>query len=123
MREQREQFRFDETGTVVAVVVAEDALTVLEVELQPGAGAGRHRHTKEDETIVVLEGELTVSGERLESGQAVHLPKGLAHEFRNDGDEVVRALFICVPGGLERFFRALAVGDGAGAAAAGVESV
>lgn len=118
---QREEFRFDETGTVVTVVLAQEAITVLEVDLQPGAGSGPHRHTKENETIVVLEGELVVSGDRLEQGQAVHLPKGIAHEFRNDGDTVAKALFICVPGGLERFFRALAARDSHAAAAAGVE--
>ena len=118
-----ETFRLD--GTTVRVVLsAEDTsggLTLLEVELAPGSGAGRHRHTKEDETIAVVAGRLTVSGVELGAGEAIHLPKGLAHDFANEGSEPVRALVFCVPGGLERFFRAVVAGDEATIAASGVE--
>ena len=117
-----ETFRLDGT-TVRVVLAAEDTsggLTLLEVELAPGSGATRHRHTKEDETIAVVSGRLTVSERELGPGEAVHLPRGLAHDFRNDGPEPVRAFFFCVPGGLERFFRAVVAGDEAGIAASGV---
>jgi quercetin dioxygenase-like cupin family protein len=104
-------------GTTVTVVLAgedtDGVMSLLEVELQPGSGAGPHRHTKEDETIYVIEGRLRVLDRELQAGEAIRLPKGLAHSFANESDEPVRALFACVPGGLERFFRALLTGDDA----------
>jgi quercetin dioxygenase-like cupin family protein len=98
-------------------------VSVLEIRLEPGAGAGPHVHTREDETIVVLEGRLDVeAGERrtLGAGEAVVLRRGVRHSFANPADEPMRAHFICTPGGLERFFRdvAAATSDADVAAAA-----
>jgi quercetin dioxygenase-like cupin family protein len=117
---------FDLGSTVLRVLVATEAATVLDGELAPGAGAPFHRHTLEDETIVVLEGELLVddgSRSTLGPGSAYRLPRGTRHAFVNEGDSTVRALFVCVPGGLENFFRALANGapPAAAAAEAGLE--
>ncbi len=113
-------------GTRVGVVLSADdtdgALTLLEVELDPSSGAGPHRHTKEDETIYVLSGTLRVGERALAVGEAIHLPRGVTHSFVNDSDEVARALFVCVPGGLERFFRAVVTGDDAAIAAAVAEA-
>ena len=103
-----ELFELAGGSTVVEVKTATPDVTVLGVTLQPGSGAAEHTHTKESETIVVLEGTLDVSGRRLLPGHAVHLAVGTPHSFANHGDGVVRALFVCVPGGLERFFRAVA---------------
>ena len=113
-------------GTRVGVVLSEEdtggALTLLEVELDPGSGAGPHRHTKEDETIYVLAGALRVGDRALAPGEAIHLPRGVTHSFLNDGTDVTRVLFVCVPGGLERFFRAVVSGDDAVIAAAVAEA-
>jgi quercetin dioxygenase-like cupin family protein len=95
-------------GTTVRVVAARDEATLLELALDPGAGAGPHTHTREDETIAVLDGRLLVDdGERHElgPGDAIVLPRGVRHAFANEGDEMVRAHVFCSPGGLERFFR------------------
>jgi quercetin dioxygenase-like cupin family protein len=109
-------------GTRIGVVLsAEDtggALTLLDVELEPGSGAGPHRHTKEDETIYLLSGSLRVGDRTLAPGEAAHLPRGVMHSFANEGQEVAKVLFVCVPGGLERFFRAVVSGDDATIAAA-----
>ena len=102
---------FDLGPTRVRVVVAGDAATLLELELQPGAGAGWHTHTREDETVAVLEGRLTIDdGARheLAPGEAHVLPRGTRHAFANEGDTPVRAHVFCSPGGLEAFFRAVA---------------
>jgi quercetin dioxygenase-like cupin family protein len=104
---------FDLGSTVLRVVVATEAATVLDAELHPGAGSPFHTHTLEDETIVVLAGELVVDdGTRrtLAPGDVHLLPRGTRHAFVNEGDATVRALFVCLPGGLEKFFRALASG-------------
>ena len=110
-------------GTTVRVLVAEGPVTVLAVELEPGAGAPPHVHTLEDETMVVLEGAVTVddgSPRPLAIGDAHFLPRGVRHSFANPADALAKVLFVCTPGGLERFFRELAAGTTeADAAAAG----
>lgn len=106
-----ERFELLGGSTVVEVKAATPEVTVLGLTLQPGGGAGEHTHTKESETIVVLEGTLDVSGRLLQPGDATHLAVGSPHSFANPGDDVVRALFVCVPGGLECFFRAVASPD------------
>ena len=105
----REQWRLD--GTTVSVVTAADAATVLELTIQPGAGAGAHVHTREDETVVVLDGALIVEDRErheLTEGDAHVLPRGVRHSFTNASDAPTRALFLCTPGGLEHFFRDVA---------------
>jgi quercetin dioxygenase-like cupin family protein len=103
------------------VLVAEESTTLLELELEPGSGAGPHAHTHEDETLAVLEGELAFDdGEPrvLRPGDAVFVPRGTVHSFVNEGAQAARAHVVCVPGGLERFFRAVAVASGEEAVAA-----
>ena len=103
-----ERFELSGGSVVVEVKTATRELTVLGLTLQPGGGAGEHTHTKESETIVVLEGTLDVAGRLLQPGDTAHVAVGTPHSFTNRGDRVVKALFVCVPGGLERFFRAVA---------------
>ncbi len=101
--------RFDLGATRLRVVVATPEATVIEAEIDAGGGAPPHVHTREDETLHVLEGAIAVEHERasvtLQAGDAIVLPRGLRHAFRNDGPEVARMLFFCAPGGLEAFFR------------------
>src|SRR4051794_35806468 len=55
------------------VALAAEEATVLYAEIEPGAGSSWHTHTKEDETVVVLEGELVLNdGDRhvLQRGDA-----------------------------------------------------
>ena len=112
---------FELGPTRLRVVAATEAATVLEGELQPGAGGAPHAHTREDETILVVAGSLVVDdGERHElgAGDAHVIPRGTRHAFANEGAEVARVFFFCAPGGLERFFRDLVSGvDPAEAAA------
>ena len=104
-------------GTTVAVKLAGEAtggtFSLLEVRLAPGSGAGPHRHTKESETIVVLAGELVVGvgarEEVLGPGGTILVPRDVMHTFANRTAETTRALFFCVPSGLEAFFRAIGI--------------
>ena len=112
---------FDLGTTRVRVVVATDAATVLEVEIDAGGGAPPHVHTREDETIAVLAGRLAIDdGTRhdLGPGDAYVLARGVRHSFANPGEPTMRALFFCAPGGLERFFREAVGANGEDAAAA-----
>jgi quercetin dioxygenase-like cupin family protein len=98
-------------GTTVRIVTAREEATLLELTLEPGAGAGPHTHTLEDETIAVLDGSLTVDDGRrheLAAGEAIVLPRGVKHSFANQGTERMRGHVFCSPGGLERFFREIA---------------
>lgn len=98
-------------GTTVRLLVAEPSTTLLELELEPGSGAGPHVHTREDETIAVVAGRLAVDDgavHELLVGDTVFLRRGVRHSFANDGGETVRAYVFCTPGGLERFFGAVA---------------
>jgi quercetin dioxygenase-like cupin family protein len=66
-----------------------------------------HTHPQ-DESYVVIDGELTVqSGDerfRLGPGGAAVVPMGVAHTFRVDS-ETARVLVLSTPAGLERFVR------------------
>jgi quercetin dioxygenase-like cupin family protein len=117
---------FDLGPTRLRVVAATDAATVIEGELSPGGGSTWHTHTREDETLVVVEGVLVVDdGARRElgAGDAHVLPRGVRHAFANETDGLTRVYFVCTPGGLEGFFRDLVAGVPADEAAerAGLE--
>ena len=66
-------------------------------ELEPGSNTPRHCHDWEHE-VFVLEGEGRVWSEKgeqpLSPGQAVFIPGGEEHQFRNSGRQPFR--FICV---------------------------
>jgi quercetin dioxygenase-like cupin family protein len=83
------------------------AIAVVEERAAYGYATPPHVHKREDETLYVIEGILqyTVDGVTgtTTAGEAVHLPRGLAHRF-----EVISAeahfLVIITPGGFEEFF-------------------
>jgi quercetin dioxygenase-like cupin family protein len=105
---------FELGPTRLWVVAATEGTTILGAELQPRAGSPWHTHTREDETIVVVSGELVVDdGERrvLTAGDAHLLARGVRHTFENQGSAVARVCFVCAPGGLEKFFREVARGQ------------
>ena len=76
-----------------------------------GAKPPRHLHHREDETLYVIEGSLSVwvSGEWVEvpAGTAVFLPRGAEHAFVAT-TEKARVLSFFVPAGFERFYREMA---------------
>lgn len=88
------------------------AASVIEVEVQPGAGAPSHTNTREALIWYVVDGRLTLHTEdgvkELPQGSSAFLPNGSTHRFANTSDHPTRALLICVPGGLEGFFLDLA---------------
>lgn len=74
----------------------------------PGGEAPPHLHHREDEAFWVLEGDLEImAGEQkfeAGAGSFVHLPRGIAHAYKNIGATPARFLTLMVPAGLERFF-------------------
>jgi quercetin dioxygenase-like cupin family protein len=65
---------------------------------QPGTGAPLHTHAGVEEAILVVEGaaefEVDGAGSRVEAGEALRLPAGSWHAFRNAGDGVLHTVAI-----------------------------
>jgi quercetin dioxygenase-like cupin family protein len=86
--------------------------SLADVLVRPGSEPPLHVHAREDETYLVLEGELTFQRglEHIAAGPgtAVHLPRGLQHGFAVHS-EIARVILLVTPGGLEQGFAKLAV--------------
>ena len=103
-------------GNEIAVKVGSEdsagAFAVVEVHTPPGGGPPLHRHSREDETFYILEGEYTfaVDGRRIVAGPGacVFAPLGSVHTFTNSGSGVARMLTMVQPAGLDRYFADLA---------------
>jgi quercetin dioxygenase-like cupin family protein len=76
-----------------------------------GAHPPRHLHLREDETLYVIEGSLSVwvAGEWVEApaGTALFLPRGAEHALLAE-TEKARVLSFFAPAGFERFYREMA---------------
>ena len=81
-----------------------------------------HVHADDDETIYVIEGQLTavLNGETrvLSPGESMFLKRGIPHQLMNPGDRPVRYILIGTPSVFERFLaeggRELRTGEAAG---------
>jgi quercetin dioxygenase-like cupin family protein len=105
----RVMVRAEETG---------GAYSVFEDVIPPGGGPPPHTHSRENETIYVVEGSLTAHlGDEthvVEAGTWVHMPVGVEHWFRNHTDRPTRMILTYSPGGFEKWFLEVGtpVGDG-----------
>ena len=98
-------------GEITFIVRGEQsngALAALEAVNAPGEGPPLHVHTREDETVYVLEGNFRWKlGDELSEtgpGSFVFIPRGLAHTWEVMGDRPGRALITFAPAGMEGFF-------------------
>ena len=80
---------------------------VVEWRVRAGDEPPIHTHTREDETLYIVEGAITayVGGETIEveAGSYAALPKNVPHGFTVRGDQV-RLLVTVEPAGAEHFF-------------------
>ncbi|WP_158844074.1 cupin domain-containing protein [Saccharothrix deserti] len=80
---------------------------VVEITIQPGAGAPLHTNTREALMWYVIEGTLALETEDgrtvLAPGDVMFMPKGRTHAFTNPSDYPARTLFVALPGGHEEF--------------------
>lgn len=87
------------------------AVSIAEQLLPKGSAPPRHRHTREDEAWLVLDGEVTffLDDDRFLAtpGTWVFGPRGRAHTFRVESD-TAKMLFLSTPAGIEEFVRRLA---------------
>ncbi len=84
------------------------AFFMAEVSVAPGGGPPPHVHSREDESFYLQEGTLAVQvGEEelcVSAGDFVHMPRGVAHSFKNTGSQTARLLMVAAPAGLENYF-------------------
>jgi quercetin dioxygenase-like cupin family protein len=112
--EEGEHIRSPLGGDVTQIVRGEHsngALAALEAINAPGEGPPLHVHSREDETVYVLEGEFRWKlGDELSTtgpGSFVFIPRGVPHTWQVIGEEDGRALITFFPAGMEGFFDAL----------------
>jgi len=81
------------------------AFALLEAVAPPQSGPPPHRHLREDETFVVLEGalEFRANGRAVSAptGTVIHVPRGVVHSYATVGTAPVRMLFLYAPAGME----------------------
>ena len=84
------------------------AYFVMEALVPPGGGPPPHIHTREDETVYVLEGEVEflLGDETVTAGPGdfVNVPLGTVHRFENASSETARMILTFTPAGIERWF-------------------
>jgi quercetin dioxygenase-like cupin family protein len=101
-----------ERAGMTAIKAARPELSLLEFELQPGAGASPHFHKGHSDSFFVLEGEVEfhVGDEVVHAtpGSYVLAPPNVVHWFRNVSDAPVRMLNLHTPGGFVQYRRELA---------------
>ncbi len=78
---------------------------IMEAVVPPGGGPPPHIQTREEEGFYVLEGEVVfrAGGQRLvgTTGTFLHVPRGVAHYFKNESDRTARMLVFFAPAGIE----------------------
>ena len=90
---------------------SEGGLAAMEIVTPPGEGPPLHIHTREEETVYVLDGEfqwklgdeLSITG----PGSFVFIPRGVPHAWHCFGDRPGRMLITFFPAGMEGFFERL----------------
>jgi quercetin dioxygenase-like cupin family protein len=89
------------------------AYCLLAMKVAPGKGVPRHTHTREDEALFVLSGELEATvGDKtftLRAGETLMAPRNIPHQLRNSGNVPNHYLIMFSPAGFEEFLKATSV--------------
>jgi mannose-6-phosphate isomerase-like protein (cupin superfamily) len=89
------------------------AYCLLDLKVAPGKGVLRHTHTREDEALLVLSGELEATvGDKiftLRAGETLIAPRNIPHQLRNPGTVANHYLIVFSPSGFEEFLIATSV--------------
>jgi quercetin dioxygenase-like cupin family protein len=108
---EREQRAFFGTTVTVLATGGDTAgrYAVVELVLPPGTATPLHRHLADEESFVVLYGEVVCqAGDRapvrIGAGGFIHIPAGMSHALEVPAGGAARVLNITTPGH-ERFIR------------------
>ncbi|MCF3961629.1 cupin domain-containing protein [Streptomyces fuscigenes] len=86
-------------------------VAIVEHPFAVGVLTAAHRHTREDEHSLVLEGEIGFRSDDSEMvlgpGGYITKPRGQMHAMWNAGDRPGRIVEVITPGGFETYFREL----------------
>jgi mannose-6-phosphate isomerase-like protein (cupin superfamily) len=89
------------------------AYCLLDMRVAPAKGVPRHTHTREDEALFVLSGELEASvGDEiftLSADETLIAPRNIPHQLRNSGNVANHYLIMFSPAGFEEFLKATSV--------------
>ncbi|MGZ4812003.1 MAG: cupin domain-containing protein [Terriglobales bacterium] len=104
--------RFDIFGDQIVIKLGhadtDGSYAIMESVTPPQGGPPLHRHSREDESFYVIDGNFVfeVDGEEIPAGPGCTLfaPRGTAHTFQNVGNTTGRLLVIVQPAGLDIFF-------------------
>lgn len=81
---------------------------MFEAIVPPGGGPPPHIHSREEESFLILEGEITFTvGENqivATAGTFANMPVGSLHSFKNATDKTARMIISIAPAGLEKMF-------------------
>jgi len=84
----------------------------MEARVPPDAGPPPHIQTREEEAFYVLEGEVVfyADGQRTpgKAGTFLHVPRGVAHRFKNESSAEARLLIWFGPAGIEKMMERMA---------------
>jgi len=87
--------------------------SVWEVEAAPNNGPPLHRHSREDESFYVLEGEFSFpygnKEAKARTGQFMYVPRGEFHTYKNIGSSYGKLLLIISPPQFEKFFEEIGI--------------
>jgi len=79
-----------------------------EAIVPPGGGPPPHVHSREEEGVYILDGEITftMGDQRLvaSAGTFANMPVGTPHSFKNESDKAAQMLISVAPAGLEKMF-------------------
>lgn len=83
------------------------AFSLIKFKLRKGYEPPLHIHTREEESIIILDGEILyqIGDQRFhaKAGDYIHLPRLIPHTFKL-GSDTATLLLTITPGGLERMF-------------------
>ena len=100
--EMRVLLTTDATGGAISVIMAWH---------KPGEGPPDHVHSSQEEMFFIVEGtyELTLDGQTstVGPGTIVFIPRNVMHRFKNVGGTTARMLDWSLPGGQDRYFKAV----------------
>jgi quercetin dioxygenase-like cupin family protein len=86
-------------------------VAIVEHPFAVGTITAPHRHTREDEHSIVLEGQIGFRSDAdeivLEAGGYITKPRGQMHAMWNAGTVPGRIIEVITPGGFEHYFREL----------------